>query len=270
MVELEGLKKEREKEDCMWYRKLWVWEENNYKQSQKREALWTAAVLCWATALCLIYWAEHSLYGGVVETNTFLILGISIGLWLRKVMGKEEKPITKRRKWITGIIVAISLAIIIWGAVFHGMTVYMIQLFFVLPVLHWSDYEKKKDIDRISLDACTLFFAAMLLVAGTLAGARLTGTQTTGQAEKTIQTEGFEEVEYLGWMYGYWVYQDAVDKSFYQESMEMEKYYMLFGRKDGVPWRFVVDPKGGVILIAATEADEPMLGEWYRSRETGE
>ena len=254
--------------------RLWAWEENHCKQNQKRQVLWTAAVICWAAALCLIYWVEHSLYGGIVETNTFTILGISIGfcigLGLRKAMGKEEKPMTKRGKWITGMIVAVCLAIIVWSAVCRGMVVYTTQLVFILLPLYWSDHEKKKDIDRISMYACTLFFTAVLLAAGTLAGARLTGNQTTWQAEKSITAEGFTDVEYLGWMYGDWVYEYAVEKDFYEESMAREKYYMLFGRKDGAPWRFVVDPKGGEVMIAATEVDEPELGNWYRSRKTGE
>lgn len=245
---------------------LWAWEENNYKQNQKRKGLWTVAVICWAAALWLTYWVEHSLYGGIVETNTFTILGISIGfcigLGLRKAMGKEEKPMTKRGKWIIGILVAVSLAIIVWSAVYRGMVVYMTQLVFVLLPLYWSDHEKEKDIDRISMYACTLFFAAVLLTAGTLAGGCLTGNQTTGRAEKTIQAEGFTDVEYVCWMYGRWVYQDAVEKDFYEESMAREKYYLFSGEKDGEAWRIVIDPKGGEIILAATDGEEPELANW--------
>lgn len=245
---------------------LWAWEENNYKQNQKRKGLWTVAVICWAAALWLTYWVEHSLYGGIVETNTFTILGISIGfcigLGLRKDMGKEEKPMTKRGKWIIGILVAVSLAIIVWSAVYRGMVVYMTQLVFVLLPLYWSDHEKKKDIDKISMYACTLFFAAVLLAAGTLAGGCLTGNQTTGRAEKTIQAEGFTDVEYVCWMYGRWVYQDAVEKDFYEESMAREKYYLFSGEKDGEAWRIVIDPKGGEIILAATDGEEPELANW--------
>lgn len=245
---------------------LWAWEENNYKQNQKRKGLWTVAVICWAAALWLTYWVEHSLYGGIVETNTFTILGISIGfcigLGLRKAMGKEEKPMTKRGKWIIGILVAVSLAIIVWSAVYRGMVVYMTQLVFVLLPLYWSDHEKEKDIDRISMYACTLFFAAVLLAAGTLAGGCLTGNQTTGRAEKTIQAEGFTDVEYVCWMYGRWVYQDAVEKDFYEESMAREKYYLFSGEKDGEAWRIVIDPKGGEIILAATDGEEPELANW--------
>lgn len=245
---------------------LWAWEENNYKQNQKRKGLWTVAVICWAAALWLTYWVEHSLYGGIVETNTFTILGISIGfcigLGLRKAMGKEEKPMTKRGKWIIGILVAVSLAIIVWSAVYRGMVVYMTQLVFVLLPLYWSDHEKKKDIDRISMYACTLFFAAVLLAAGTLAGGCLTGNQTTGRAEKTLQAEGFTDVKYVCWMYGRWVYQDAVEKDFYEESMAREKYYLFSGEKDGEAWRIVIDPKGGEIILAATDGEEPELANW--------
>ena len=246
--------------------RLWAWEENHYKQNQKRQVLWTAAVICWAVALYLTYWVEHSLYGGIVETNTFTILGISIGfcigLGLRKAMGKEEKPMTKRGKWITGMIVAVCLAIIVWSAVCRGMVVYTTQLVFILLPLYWSDHEKKKDIDRISMYACTLFFAAVLLAAGTLAGARLTGNQTTWQAEKSITAEGFTDVEYLGWMYGRWLKQDAQDTSFYKEHMREEKFYLFSREKDGEARRIVIDPKGGDILLAATEGEEPELANW--------
>ena len=253
--------------------RLWAWEKNRYLQEQKRRVLWSVAVVCWVLALAAAYWVEHTLYGEIIETNTFVILGYSIGIptgfGLRKAMGKEDRPLTKKDKWINGIIVAVSFTVILWGAVFRGMVVYTTQLICVLPVLYWSDHEKKKDIDRSSMYACTLLFAAGMLVIGTLAGAKLTGYTTTYDVEKNIAAEGYEEVEYLGWMYGRWVYQDAKDPSFYEERMRDEKYYMLFGRKDGMPWRFIVDPKGGEIILAATEQDEPELGHWYRSEEAG-
>ncbi|MCI5678578.1 MAG: hypothetical protein MR278_01115 [Bacteroidales bacterium] len=246
--------------------RLWAWEENHYKQNQKRQVLWTAAVICWAAALCLIYWVEHSLYGGIVETNTFTILGISIGfcigLGLRKAMGKEEKPMTKQGKWITGMIVAVCLAIIVWSAVCRGMVVYTTQLVFILLPLYWSDHEKKKDIDRISMYACTLFFAAVLLAAGTLAGPKIMGLTSAYGAKKTIVAEGFTDVEYVCWMYGRWLKQDVQDTSFYKEHMREEKFYLFSGEKDGEAWRIVIDPKGGDILLAATEGEEPELANW--------
>ena len=51
--------------------------------------------------------------------------------------------------------------------------------------------------------------------------------------------------------------------------MQEEQYYMVFGRKDGEPYRFIIDPKGGEIILAASEQAEPELGNWYRSREGG-
>lgn len=127
-----------------------------------------------------------------------------------------------------------------------------------------------KEEKPLSMYACNLLLVSVLLVAGALTGTKIMGLTSTYGAKKNIGAEGFTDVEYLGWMYGDWVYEYAVEKDFYEESMAREKYYMLFGRKDGAPWRFVVDPKGGKIMIAATEGDEPELGNWYRSRETGE
>jgi hypothetical protein len=46
--------------------------------------------------------------------------------------------------------------------------------------------------------------------------------------------------------------------------MAEETYYMVFGRKDGEPYRFIIEPKGGEIIFAASEREEPELGNWYK------
>jgi len=126
----------------------------------------------------------------------------------------------------------------------------------------WMDWMKKKDIDRISLTACTVVLAAVLLVAGTLTGAKLAGIHTVRQAEKTIAAEGFSDVSYVRWMYGRWVHQFAAQKSFYQEEMQEEKFYLFAGEKDGENWCIVVDPKGCDIILAGTDKEEPELANW--------
>ena len=40
--------------------------------------------------------------------------------------------------------------------------------------------------------------------------------------------------------------------------------HTLYGEENGEPCRFLVDFKDGKILLAATEKEEPELGNWYR------
>lgn len=246
--------------------RLWAWEENNDKQMRKRKKLWTAAVICWLAALVVSYWAEHSLYGGVIETDTFLFLGgsigMSIGFCLRRQLGIEDKPLTKKGKWVISILLVLSLAVLVWGALQREGAVYMIQLLFILPVLFWSDWEKEKDIDRNAMYACTLLFSAVMLIAGTLAGPKLLGYTNTYRAGGQLTAEGFSDVSYVRWMYGRWLDVAIEESSFYHEEMRQERFYLFAGEKDGEHWRIVIDPKGSEVLFAATEKDEPKLANW--------
>lgn len=246
--------------------RLWAWEENNHKQNRKRKVLWAAAVLCWVAALYLTHFIWKTLYGEVVSTNAATIAAISVGIAIGKGIrwwgGMEDPKPTKRRKTIEGIIIAAALAWLLYAAVFRGMMVYTVQALFLCAAAFWMDWMKKKDIDRISLGACTWLLASVLLVIGTLTGTRLTGIQTTWQAKKTIGAEGFTDVEYVCWMYGRWLKQDAQDTSFYEERMRDEKFYLFSGEKDGEAWRIVMDPKGGDIILAAKEGEESELANW--------
>lgn len=220
----------------------------------------------WAAALAAIWWIGDALYGEIIDTGTFSFpgasIGIPIGLGLRKAMGKEDKPLTKKGKWVSGIVIVISLGILAWMAACHGMVVYMTEVIFVLAILFWSDYEKKKEIDRISMYACTVLLVSVLLAAGALTGTKIMGLTSTYEGKKTIGAEGFTDVEYVCWMYGRWLNQFAEDTSFYEENMGEEKFYLFSGEKDGEAWRIVIDPKGGDILLVATEGEEPELANW--------
>lgn len=253
--------------------KLWRWEEKSYQQEKKRKILWTAAVICWLLALLFIYQIGEKMYGGVISTGAssyaMVSLGMAIGISLRYGLGKEPKPMTEKR-WRNSWIFAVIWSVVIETfAIFMGMYVQAVQYFCLLIPSAFLLREEKKDIDKISFDACTLLMVAVVLTFSTLLAPKLMGMHTTGQAERIVTAEGYEEAEYLGWMKGAWIYRDAVDKSFYEEEMQEEKYYMVFGRKEGEPYRFVIDPKGGEILIAASEAAEPELGNWYRPQEGG-
>lgn len=256
--------------------KLWRWEETSGQQEKKRKILWTVAVICWLITVLFLYLIQEKMYGDVISTgaSTYacISIGMALGVSLRYGLGKEPKepkPMTEKRwrsSWISIILWSVAIEGI---AISLGMYVQAVQYICALIPLVFLMREEKKDIDRISYGACLLLTVAITLSFSTLLAPKLMGLCTIGQAEKIVEAEGYEEAEYLGWLKGAWAYQDAVDKSFYHEDMEEERYYMVFGRKDGEPYRFLMDPKGGEILIAASEADEPGLGMWYRPREGG-
>lgn len=253
--------------------KLWRWEEKSYQQNKKREILWTAAILCWLLSLFFTYYIGETMYGGVIQTGASsyaaVSIGVAIGASLRYAFGKEPKPMTEKRWRNNCIFLVLWSAAIEAFALWQGMYMQAAQYACILIPLVFLMREEKKDIDRISYGACLLLTVAIMLSFSTFLAPKGMGLCTTGQAEEIVAAEGYEEAEYLGWLKGAWVYRDAVDKSFYHEDMEEERYYMVFGRKDGEPYRFLMDPKGGKILIAASEAAEPGLGMWYRPREGG-
>lgn len=244
--------------------KFWRWEENSYKQNQKRKVLWMAAVICWMAALWVTYWIEHALYGEIIETGAFTYLGCSVGMAIGYCLraGKAEEPISEKRRRVTNIIVTVLIAAFVIGLFYFKRIVSGTQFVCLILVAYWADGKMRKDLDKISLGACALFFASVMLVIGTFAGPKIMGLTSTKQAEKVLTAEGFSDVEYVHWLYGRWLYQDAVDKSFYEKGMKDEKYYLFEGEKDGENWRIVVAPKGGEIVIAATEKEEPTLADW--------
>ena len=251
--------------------KLWRWEEKSYQQNKKRKILWTVAVISWILSLLILYYVGETGYGGVIQTGASsygaVSIGVAIGTSLRYGMGKEPKPMTEKRWRNTCIFLVLWSVAIEALAISKEMYVLAVQYACVLIPAAYLMIEEKKDVDKISLGACTLLLISVVLSFSTYVAPKLMGMHTTGQAERIVAAEGYEEAEYLGWLKGAWVYRDAVDKSFYEAEMQEEKYYMVFGRKDGEPYRFVIDPKGGEILIAASEAEEPKLGNWYRYRE---
>lgn len=246
--------------------KLWRWEENSYKQNQKRKILWTAAVICWLAALWVTFWIEHTLYGEVIETGTFTYLGCSIGMAIGYCLraGKVEEPVSEKQRRTINMVLGLVMVVFVAGLFYFKRGVVGTQFVCVMLVAFWADAKTRQDLDKISLGACALLFAAIMLMVGTFAGPKIMGLTSTKQAVETIAEQGFAEAEYLGRLQGRWAYRDARDKSFYTADMSEEWYYMLYGEKDNKSYRFLVDPEGGEIMLAATEAEEPQLGNWYR------
>ena len=167
-------------------------------------------------------------------------------------------------------LIAVVTVMIAAFSAFMGQVLFLIQWFCLIPAILWLAKLAEQDrYDKDMVYSFALVVVSLIVIVTTVFVPRLLGYRNVYAAERIVTAEGYEEAKYLGWLKGAWVYQDAVDKSFYEEEMQEKQYYMVFGRKDGEPYRFIIDPKGGEVILAASEQAEPELGNWYRSREGG-
>lgn len=254
----------------MWFLE---WEENREAHEKKRKKWLNLAVGCFIAAVAVMFVTEKMLFDGIVETNTGVFLSAVIGVAIAFFMERDslkikvEKERNKKAEYLAFLVVTAGLFGI---SAINGQVLLIIQWICLAPAVLWlTNLMDRKEYDKNLMYSFALVVVSLIMLVTTVFGPRLMRYQNVYAAERIVTAEGYDEAEYLGWLYGRWVYQDAVDKSFYEEEMEEEQYYMVFGRKDGEPYRFIIDPKGGEVILAASEAEEPELGNWYRSREGG-
>ncbi len=249
----------------MWFLE---WEDSQEKQEMKRKKLQVLAVFCWVVALAVLFLTEKILYGEILETNTSGFLGATLGTaivyWMQKdslrIQVQKERNIKAELLLIAIVTVAVAAF-----AAFTGQVLFLIQWFCLIPAILWlAKLAEQEKYDRNLVYSFVLVVVSLIIIVTTVFVPRLQGYRNVYAAERIVAAEGYEDAEYLGWMKGAWVYQAAVDKSFYEEEMQEEPYYMVFARKDGEPYRFIIDPKGGEVIIAASEKEEPELGNWYK------
>lgn len=254
----------------MWFLE---WEENREAHEKKRIKWLNLAVGCFIAAVAVMFITEKVLYDGVLKTNTGAYLSTVIGAAIAFFLERDSLKIKveKERNKKTEYLILIIMTAVIFGlSAISGQVLFIVQWVCLAPTLLWlANLLDRKDYDKDLVYAFALTVASLIMLVTTVFAPRLMGYRNVYAAERAVTAEGYDEAEYLGWLYGRWIYQDAVDKSFYEEEMQEEKYYMVFGRKDDAPYRFLIDPKGGQIILAASEKDEPELGNWYRSREGG-
>ena len=249
----------------MWFLE---WEENSEKQEVKRKKLLILAVVCWMVALAVLFLTEKILYGEILKTNTAGFLGATLGtaivFWMQKdslrIQVQKERNVKTELILISVVTVAVAAF-----AAFTGQVLFLIQWFCLIPAVLWlvklAELEK---YDRNLVYSFALLVISLIVIVTTVFVPRLQGYRNVYAAERIVAAEGYEDAEYLGYLKGAWVHQSAVDKSFYREEMAEETYYMIFARKGGEPYRFIIDPKGGEVIIAASEQEEPELGNWYK------
>ena len=249
----------------MWFLE---WEENNEKQEVKRKKLLILAVVCWMVALAVLFLTEKILYGEILKTNTSGFLGATIGtaivFWMQKdslrIQVQKERNVKTELILISVVTVAVAAF-----AAFTGQVLFLIQWFCLIPAILWfAKLEEQDRFDKNMVHSFALIVVALIVIVTTVFVPRLLGYRNVYAAERIVTAEGYEDAEYLGWLKGAWVYQDAKDKTFYEKGMKDELFYMVYGEKEGEAYRFIIDPRGGEVILAASEKEEPELGNWYK------
>ena len=248
----------------MWFLE---WEENREEHEKKCKKWFWLAGFCFVTAVLVMLVTQHILYDDVVQTNTGVFLTTVIGAAVTLFLERDSLKIKveKERNRKTEYIVVLVLTAMIFGAAaFTGQILAIVQWVCMVPAMLWlSNLLDRKEYDKDLVYSFALVVASLIMLVTTVFAPKVMGYRNIYGAERTVTAEGYENAEYLGWMKGAWVYQDAFDKSFYSEDMAEEKYYMVFGRDaEGEAYRFIIDPKGGEMILAASEAEEPELAKW--------
>ncbi len=242
------------------------WEKTVEAKRKKEFLLSGLAIAAWAALIFGSQWAEKQLYGGVIQTNIVLFsaacVGSAIGMWIHHKLGlSESSPKDRLAGWIFTIV---FLMIPLLWIISQKASIFAGQMIMLLLVGGWGDYKRKKEGSSVLLNAAFVFLTAVSLLIGTMVGILLGGFTMVPRVQQQLEQAGFTETEYIFWMYGEWLQQAIKQADFYQEEMADQKYYLFSGEKDGALWRMVVDPKGGELLYAATEQEEPELANWGR------
>lgn len=258
-------------------RKEWDWENpvehDMVKPTEERRDrkiwLWMLTILCGALSCFLLYHIQYTLYGDILETNWATYLGVAIGtvIGLAFRSEKEGKKQSPKVEKILNIALTAALIVFVWWFYFQEESRYLqgVQTLCLFPLLIAIDkMNTVEGVDKKAVAAWNILLTFAILSVTTFAAPKILGYVTTADAAEIAAAQGCEKTEYLGRMQGRWVYQFAEDKSFYREEMETDWFYMVYGERDGEDWRFIIDPKGGEVILAASEEAEPELASWYR------
>lgn len=241
---------------------LWAWEENNYKQNQKRKGLWALSLLAFALSMFVLYHVEHTIYGEIIETNTLTYGSIMVGI----ILNIYEEPPEQKQKWewarrlVFRLILLWGVAIVLSALVTMEPRLFLtaLQMAFLLPVylvLRTKKEQFQQERDVVIL--WSIFFISVLLAAATLAVPYLMGITTTVQkAQERLTQNGYEAVSYIG-------HDDPtyplIPKDIRMDLEEKElkfDLYLFEMRKDKIPWVAVVNPMTGEVLRLQTRKDD--------------
>ncbi len=257
-----------------FFQKDWDWESHDTTEIEdpkkdRKLWLWVLAFLCFGLSIFVMYYTEHTLYGGVIETNAFgyaiALLGAGIGTLLREEeTPKEPKPQTPLKKWLGRGVVAAALLFLLWVSITRkAFFVVGLQTLCILPLGFVFDQKKKQeDINRKEQEAWHILLSYAILVAATLTAPRIMGLSTVQEEAEQLEAAGYEQVVYVESIEGNWLhipFEKTLVLTEEEENMEM---YLFSGEKGGELWGVSVNPWSGEILAEEKAPESSNLAIW--------
>ena len=190
----------------MWFLEWEKSTEEHEKKCRKWECL---AFFCFVVAAAAMFLTEKALYDGVVETNTMAYLGAAIAMTIVSWRERESLRIEvqkERSKWTEVIIVIAMTALLAALAAIEKQPLFLIQWLCIMPVVYWlTPMQKQERYDKNLVYSFFMIVVALIVIVTTVFVPRLLGYRNVYAAERIVKAEGYEEAEYLGWLYGRWV-----------------------------------------------------------------
>ncbi len=222
---------------------------------------WVLAFLCWLTAVFTMYHVEHSVYAGILKTNTFslalLPLPILIAPFFRDDEKAEETKAKKRFRWF---FVAFILAAAVFCLICFWERNYMISLcqigFGCLSLL------LPKHLQKTDLPMGILAIYALLTI-GTLAAPHIAGYTSVAEAAEILQEQGYTNITFQQTPHGRMIADELPDSDFTPEEWK-NPIYLFSAEKDGEKWAAVVSPVRRGIIGETPAPEGSEIEMWLR------
>lgn len=235
--------------------------------------VWMLAVASWAVAVFTMYHVEHSLYGGILQTNT-LSLGamplVFLVAWSREEAGGARPETPWRERWkkirirLTKGIVAFFAAVLVGYLAFFGQRRDVVMLFQLLGLGLICIVPSKK---FKKLDAAWGFFSVYAVLAvATLAAPRIAGYATVAEAAGALRAQGYGAVVFQQAPHGRMIRKEFPGAGFTQEELGTS-VYLFSAEKDGEPWGVAVSPVHGAIIGEMPAPEGSELSRWLQMQE---
>lgn len=225
---------------------------------------WTLAFLCWLTAVYTMYHVEHSIYGGVVKTNTFAFTVVPVAAltapFFRDGEKTEKKDITKRRRLLNRIVVVVLLTAAIFCLVYfreRNDIIPLCQLGFLCLA-----FLLPKHLQKIDSPMGILAIYALLTI-GTLAAPHMAGYTSVAEAAETLQGQGYADVAFQQTPHGRMIASDMPGSDFSPEEWD-NPVYLFSAEKGGELWAAAVSPVRGIIIGETPAPEGSEIELWLR------
>lgn len=225
---------------------------------------WTLAFLCWLTAVCTMYHIEHSIYGGIVKTNTFAFavapVAALIAPFFRDNQKMEKKDITKRRRLLNRIAAAVILTAAAFFLIFfweRNDIVILCQMGFLCLAFLLPRHLQKTDSP---MGILTVY---ALLTIGTLAAPHMAGYTSVAEAAGILQGQGYADVAFQQTPHGRMIASHMPGSDFSPEEWE-KPVYLFSAEKDGELWAAAVSPVRGIIIGETPAPEGSEIELWLR------